>query len=152
MHDVAKALEGDHSIVGAEMARKLALRMGLEPGEADTAAWLVKHHLLMSITAQHRDISDPQTVKNFTDVVQSPERLKLLLLLTVADIRAVGPGVWNAWKGQLLRSLYYDSEPVLGGGHTHEPRAARIEMAQSRLREAIANWPACRGQSLHPAP
>ena len=141
MHDVAKALEGDHSIVGAEIARKLALRVGLEPGEADTAAWLVKHHLLMSITAQHRDISDPQTVKNFTDVVQSPERLKLLLLLTVADIRAVGPGVWNAWKGQLLRSLYYDSEPVLGGGHTHEPRAARIEMAQSRLREAIANWP-----------
>ena len=141
MHDVAKAVKGDHSILGAEMARKLALRMGLEPGEADTAAWLVKHHLLMSITAQHRDISDPQTVKKFTDVVQSPERLKLLLLLTVADIRAVGPGVWNAWKGQLLRALYYDSEPVLGGGHTHEPRAARIEAAQSRLRDAIADWP-----------
>jgi [protein-PII] uridylyltransferase len=142
VHDVAKAVKGDHSIVGAEMARKLALRMGLEPGEADTAAWLVRHHLLMSITAQHRDISDPQTVKTFTDVVQSPERLKLLLLLTVADIRAVGPGVWNAWKGQLLRALYYDSEPVLGGGHTHEPRAARIEMAQMRLREALAEWPA----------
>ncbi len=141
MHDVAKAVKGDHSIVGAEMARKLALRMGLEPGEADTAAWLVKHHLLMSITAQHRDISDPQTVKQFTDIVQSPERLKLLLLLTVADIRAVGPGVWNAWKGQLLRALYYDSEPVLGGGHTHEPRAARIEAAQLRLRDAIADWP-----------
>ena len=141
MHDVAKAVKGDHSIVGAGMARKLALRMGLEPGEADTVAWLVKHHLLMSITAQHRDISDPQTIKKFTDIVQSPERLKLLLLLTVADIRAVGPGVWNAWKGQLLRALYYDSEPVLGGGHTHEPRAARIEAAQSRLRDAIADWP-----------
>ncbi len=141
MHDVAKAVEGDHSIVGAEMARKLALRMGLDAGEADTAAWLVRHHLLMSITAQHRDISDPLTVKNFTDAVQSPERLKLLLLLTVADTRAVGPGVWNAWKGQLLRALYNDSEPVLGGGHTHEPRAARIEMAQSRLRDALADWP-----------
>ncbi len=141
MHDVAKAVKGDHSIVGAGMAQKLALRMGLEPGEADTVAWLVKHHLLMSITAQHRDISDPQTIKKFTDIVQSPERLKLLLLLTVADIRAVGPGVWNAWKGQLLRALYYDSEPVLGGGHTHEPRAARIEAAQSRLRDAIADWP-----------
>jgi [protein-PII] uridylyltransferase len=141
MHDVAKALEGDHSIVGADMARKLALRMGMDRAEANTAAWLVRHHLLMSITAQHRDISDPQTIKNFTDIVQSPERLKLLLLLTVADTRAVGPGVWNAWKGQLLRSLYYDSEPVLGGGHTHEPRAARIEAGQLRLREALADWP-----------
>ncbi len=142
MHDVAKAVKGDHSIVGADMAWKLAMRMGFEPGEAETAAWLVRHHLLMSITAQHRDISDPQTVRNFTDVVQSPDRLKLLLLLTVADIRAVGPGTFNAWKGQLLRSLYYDSEPLLGGGHTHEPRAARIEAAKSRLRDALADWPA----------
>ncbi|MGO9483934.1 MAG: [protein-PII] uridylyltransferase [Rhodomicrobium sp.] len=141
MHDVAKAVKGDHSVVGAEMARKLALRMGFERAEADTTAWLVRHHLLMSITAQHRDIGDPQTVRNFADIVQSPERLKLLLLLTVADIRAVGPGIFSAWKGQLLRSLYYDSEPLLGGGHTHEPRAARIEMAQVRLREAIAHWP-----------
>ncbi len=141
MHDVAKAVEGDHSIVGSEMARKLALRMGMDRAEANTAAWLVRHHLLMSITAQHRDISDPQTIKNFTDIVQSPERLKLLLLLTVADTRAVGPGVWNAWKGQLLRALYYESEPVLGGGHTHEPRAARIEAGKHRLREAMADWP-----------
>ncbi len=145
MHDVAKAVEGDHSIVGAEMARRLALRMGLEPGEADTAAWLVRHHLLMSITAQHRDISDPQTVKQFAGIVQSLDRLKLLLLLTVADTRAVGPGVWSAWKGQLLRSLYYDSEPVLGG-HTHEPRGARIEMAQVRFREAIPGWSAAEAQ------
>src|SRR6516165_2356277 len=109
MHDVAKAVEGDHSIAGAELTRKLAFRMGLEPGEADTAAWLVAHHLTMSQTAQSRDISDPQTVRKFADIVQSPERLKLLLLLTVADIRAVGPGIWNGWKGQLLRSLYYDT-------------------------------------------
>jgi [protein-PII] uridylyltransferase len=145
MHDVAKALEGDHSIVGAELAERLALRMGLEPGEADTAAWLVRHHLLMSITAQHRDISDPLTVKNFTDVVQSLDRLKLLLLLTVADTRAVGPGVWSAWKGQLLRALYFDSEPVLGG-HAHEPRGARIETAQVRFREAVPDWSAADAQ------
>ena len=122
MHDVAKAVEGDHSIVGAELTRRLAFRMGFEPGEADTAAWLVEHHLVMSQTAQSRDISDPQTIRTFADIVQSPERLKLLLLLTVADIRAVGPGIWNGWKGQLLRSLYYDTEPLLAGGHTREPR------------------------------
>jgi [protein-PII] uridylyltransferase len=145
MHDVAKALEGDHSIVGAEMTQRLAIRMGLEPGEADTAAWLVRHHLVMSITAQHRDISDPLTVKTFTDIVQSLDRLKLLLLLTVADTRAVGPGVWTAWKGQLLRSLYYDSEPVLGG-HTHEPKGARIENAQLRFRQAVRDMPAAEVQ------
>ncbi len=141
MHDVAKAVKGDHSTVGAGMTRKLALRMGFEPGEAETAAWLVEHHLMMSITAQHRDITDPQTVQKFADIVQSPERLKLLLLLTVADIRAVGPGIWNGWKGQLLRSLYYDSEPLLAGGHTRQPRHARIVSAQVRLREALASWP-----------
>ncbi len=142
MHDVAKAVEGDHSIVGAQMTRKLALRMGLEPGEAETAAWLVEQHLVMSQTAQSRDITDPQTIRTFVDLVQSPERLKLLLLLTVADIRAVGPGIWNGWKGQLLRSLYYDSEPLLAGGHTREPRQSRIKAAESRLREALAQWSA----------
>ena len=140
MHDVAKAVPGDHSIVGAGMTRKLALRMGLEPGEADTAAWLVEQHLVMSQIAQHRDISDPLTVRTFAGIVQSPERLMLLTLLTAADIRAVGPGVWNGWKGQLLRSLYYDTEPLLAGGHTREPRAARIAEAQFLLREALAAW------------
>ncbi len=148
MHDVAKAVEGDHSVVGAQMTRRLALRMGFEPGEAETAAWLVQYHLVMSQTAQSRDISDPQTVRTFADIVQSPERLKLLLLLTVADIRAVGPGIWNGWKGQLLRSLYYDSEPLLAGGHTRQPRQARIRAAQNRLREALAAWPAAEIEHL----
>ena len=141
-HDVAKACEGDHSIVGAALTRVLALRLGLSPAEAETAAWLVQYHLVMSQTAQHRDISDPQTIKNFADIVQSPERLKLLFLLTVADIRAVGPGTWNSWKGQLLRSLYYDTEPLLAGGHTKAPRQARITDAKMRLREALRDWPA----------
>ncbi len=142
MHDVAKACEGDHSIVGAAITRALALRVGLSPAEAETAAWLVRHHLVMSQTAQHRDITDPQTLKNFADIVQSPERLKLLLLLTVADIRAVGPATWNGWKGQLLRSLYYDTEPLLAGGHTRAPRQARITDAKVRFREALREWPA----------
>ena len=101
----------------------------------------MQHHLVMSQTAQHRDISDPQTIKNFAQIVQSPERLKLLLLLTVADIRAVGPVTWNGWKGQLLRSLYYDTEPLLAGGHTKAPRQARITDAKIRLREALRDWP-----------
>ncbi len=141
MHDVAKAAEGDHCIAGAEMTRKLALRLGFEPGEAETAAWLVGHHLLMSQTAQSRDILDPQTVRNFADIVQSPERLKLLLLLTVADIGAVGPGIWSGWRGQLLRSLYYDTEPLLAGGHTRQPRHARISSAKAALRKALSTWP-----------
>ncbi len=142
MHDVAKACEGDHSIVGAALTRALALRLGLSPAEAETAAWLVEHHLVMSQTAQSRDISDPQTIKNFADLVQSPDRLKLLLLLTVADIRAVGPYTWNGWKGQLLRSLYYDSEPIIAGGHTRTPRQARIVEAKRLLRDALLDWPA----------
>ncbi len=141
-HDVAKGQEEDHSILGAKIARKLAHRLGLSPGEAETAAWLVEHHLVMSQTAQSRDISDPQTVKTFADFVQSPDRLKLLLLLTVADIRAVGPGIWNGWKGQLLRSLYYDTEPLLAGGHTKMPRQARIRDAQEQLQKALSQWPA----------
>ncbi len=141
MHDVAKACEGDHSIVGAAITRALALRLGLSPAEAETAAWLVKVHLVMSQTAQSRDISDPQTVRNFADIVQSPERLKLLLLLTVADIRAVGPVTWNNWKGQLLRSLYYDTEPLLAGGHTRVPRQARISEAKHKVRDALLGWP-----------
>jgi [protein-PII] uridylyltransferase len=142
MHDVAKACEGDHSIVGAALTRALALRLGLSPAEAETAAWLVEHHLVMSQTAQSRDISDPQTIKNFADLVQSPDRLKLLLLLTVADIRAVGPATWNGWKGQLLRSLYYDTEPIIAGGHTRTPRQARIVEAKRQLRDALLDWPA----------
>jgi [protein-PII] uridylyltransferase len=141
VHDVAKGLEEDHSIVGAKIARKLALRLGLSPGEAETAAWLVEQHLVMSQTAQSRDVADPQTVRNFADIVQSPERLKLLLLLTVADIRAVGPGIWNGWKGQLLRTLYNETEPLLAGGHTRIPRKTRIRAAEAGLRSALSGWP-----------
>ncbi len=96
----------------------------------------------MSNVAQSRDISDPKTVRDFADIVQSPERLKLLLLLTVADIRAVGPGVWNGWKGQLLRTLYQETEPLLSGGHTQIPRSTIVQEAQDALRAALSDWPA----------
>jgi [protein-PII] uridylyltransferase len=142
LHDIAKGRKEDHSIAGAAIARRLCPRLGLTPAETDTVAWLVEQHLVMSNTAQSRDLGDPKSIRSFADIVQSPERLKLLLLLTVADIRAVGPGTWNGWKGQLLRALYYETEPVLAGGHTELRHADRIAEAQEGLRKALADWPA----------
>ena len=141
LHDIGKGRVEDHSIVGARIARELCPRLGLTPAETDTVAWLIEHHLIMSNMAQSRDITDAKTVRDFAEIVQSPERLKLLLLLTVADIRAVGPGVWNGWKGQLLRTLYAETEPLLSGGHTQIERKKLVEEAQTALRTALARWP-----------
>jgi len=96
----------------------------------------------MSLFAQSRDLNDPKTIRDFAEVVQSRERLKLLLVLTVADICAVGPGTWTGWKGQLLRTLYFETEPLLGGGHTELTRTERMARAQDALRERLADWPA----------
>ncbi|HEY8565687.1 MAG TPA: [protein-PII] uridylyltransferase [Beijerinckiaceae bacterium] len=142
LHDIAKGREEDHSIAGTRIARRLGPRFGLDPAETDTAAWLVEHHLLMSTIAQSRDLSDPVTIRTFADVVQSLERLRLLLVLTIADIKAVGPGVWTGWKGELLRSLYYETEVVLSGGHSELARLDRVRVAQMRLREELGDWSA----------
>ena len=140
LHDIAKGRDGDHSEIGAAIGGKLGPRLGLSDWETETVAWLVRHHLLMSRTAFKRDIDDPKTLKDFVDVVQSPERLRLLLVLTVADIRAVGPNVWNAWKASLLRELYYRASEVMTGGLPAERRGARVETARTRLREQLADW------------
>jgi [protein-PII] uridylyltransferase len=141
LHDIAKGRDEDHSIAGARIARELGPRFGLTPSETETAAWLVEHHLAMSLFAQSRDLNDPKTLRDFGALVQSRERLKLLLVLTVADIRAVGPGVWTGWKGQLLRTLYFETEPMLGGGHTTLTRSERVKRAQDALRERLSSWP-----------
>ena len=135
LHDIGKGREEDHSIVGARIARALCPRFGLTPAETETVIWLIEHHLLMSMVAQSRDITDPKTIRDFAEVVQSPERLRLLLLLTVADIRAVGPGVWNGWKGQLLRTLFALADAVVSGGVAKIEQRARIEAAKSELVE-----------------
>jgi [protein-PII] uridylyltransferase len=140
VHDIAKGRPEDHSIAGARIARKLAPRLGLSAAETDTVAWLVESHLIMSITAQSRDISDRKTIETFAAKVQSLERLKLLLILTVADIRAVGPGVWNGWKGQLLRSLFWETELVLAGGHSNAERRASVNVARDELRATLTEW------------
>lgn len=139
LHDIAKGMPGDHSDEGAELAEKLCPRWGLSREDTATVAWLVKNHLAMSDTAQRRDISDPKTVRDFVDVVQTPEMLRLLLILTVADIRAVGPGVWNGWKGQLLRELYYEAEALMTGGDAAPARSARIEQAKAGLATRVAD-------------
>jgi [protein-PII] uridylyltransferase len=140
LHDIAKGREEDHSIEGERIARTLGPRLGYTPSEVDTVAWLVREHLVMSSYAQSRDPSDPKTVEDFTRIVQSPERLKLLLILTVADIRAVGPGVWNGWKGELLRNLYFEAEAALSGGYSTEPQGERIAARQRALAERLADW------------
>jgi [protein-PII] uridylyltransferase len=141
LHDVAKGLPGNHSLVGAEIAESLCPRLGLSVEDTAAVGWLVKNHLVMSDTAQRRDIADPKTVRDFVDVVQSPEMLRLLLVLTVADIRAVGPGVWNGWKGQLLRELYMSAEALIAGGDAGPARAARVEGAKAALAARLADLP-----------
>ena len=134
-YPAAKGREEDHSQAGARIARELGPRLGLTPSETETAVWLVEHHLVMSTFAQSRDLNDPKTIRDFAALVQSRERLKLLLVLTVADLRGVGPGVWTGWKGQLLRNLYFETEPLLGGGHITLSRSERVSRAQDALRE-----------------
>jgi [protein-PII] uridylyltransferase len=141
LHDIAKGRPEDHSTAGAKIARRICPHMGLSQADTELIAWLVEHHLLMSMTAQTRDLNDRKTIMDFADVVQSVDRLKLLLILTVCDIRGVGPGVWNGWKGQLLRTLYYETELLLTGGFSELSRAERTQAARERLAEALAGWP-----------
>jgi [protein-PII] uridylyltransferase len=142
LHDIAKGRVEDHSIAGARIARRLCPRFGMSAADTELVAWLVEVHLVMSTVAQSRDLSDRKTIENFAAVVQSLERMKLLTILTTADIRAVGPGVWNGWKAQLLRTLYYETEPVLTGGFSEVNRAQRVTAAQAEFRAAITDWPA----------
>jgi [protein-PII] uridylyltransferase len=141
LHDIAKGRPEDHSIAGAKVARRLCPRLGFNAADTETIAWLIEQHLIMSTVAQSRDLSDRKTIENFAAVVQSVEQMKLLTILTTADIRGVGPGVWNGWKAQLLRTLYYETEPVLTGGFSEVNRARRIAVAQSEFRAAFTEWP-----------
>ncbi|MFL6721418.1 MAG: [protein-PII] uridylyltransferase [Sphingomonas sp.] len=133
LHDIAKGRGGDHSEMGAQIALKLGPRFGLDPAETETVSWLVRHHLLLSSTAFKRDLADPKTIEDFVHQVQSPERLRLLLILTVVDIRAVGPGVWSEWKRTLLRTLFEAAEERLRLGHKQHGRSAIVEQRHNDL-------------------
>jgi [protein-PII] uridylyltransferase len=140
LHDIAKGRGGDHSILGAEVAMQLGPRLGLSAAETETVAWLVRYHLAMSATAFQRDLMDPKTIEDFAALVQSPERLRLLLVLTVCDIRAVGPNVWNGWKAALLRQLYHAAEQLLSGGTLVGGRAERIRAIQAEVAKRLTGW------------
>ncbi len=142
LHDIAKGRGGNHSILGADIAEKLGPRLGLSEWETGTVSWLVRHHLMMSETAFKRDLDDPKAIADFAEAVQSPERLRLLLVLTVADIRAVGPGVWNGWKATLLRDLYWRTMEVLTGGSVTTQAGARVTAAKKSLAVRLADWSA----------
>jgi [protein-PII] uridylyltransferase len=140
LHDIAKGRGGDHSELGARIAQEICPALGLTPEETETVSWLVLHHLLVSQTAFKRDIDDPKTILDIADLVQSPERLRLLLVLTVADMRAVGPKVWNGWKATLLRELYWRVAEVLAGGLSVPERDTRVARAKQAVAELLRDW------------
>ncbi len=141
LHDIGKGRPEDHSILGAQMARRIAPRLGLSVEEAETVEWLVRYHLLMSDMAQKRDIGDPRTVRDFAKAVRTTKRLDLLTVMTVCDIRGVGPGTWNNWKAMLLRQLYRDTTDALEGGLETVNREKREDEAKRGLRDVLAEWP-----------
>ena len=141
LHDIGKGRQEDHSILGASIVRKVAPRLGLKQDEVDTVEWLVRYHLLMSDMAQKRDISDPRTVRDFAKAVQTVKRLDLLCVLTVCDIRGVGPDTWNNWKAVLIRALYRQTERALETGLEDLNRQNRGAEAKKTLRETLPDWP-----------
>lgn len=130
-HDIAKGRGGDHSELGAVDARAFCRAHGLSQGETDLVAWLVEKHLLMSVTAQKQDITDPVVIHRFAGIVADRERLDYLYLLTCADIAGTSPKLWNAWKDRLLADLYTVTRLALRRGLEH-PVAADERIAETR--------------------
>ena len=137
-HDIAKGRGGDHSVLGMADARRFCQQHGLAREDADLVVWLVEHHLTLSQVAQKQDLSDPEVIRQFAEVVGNERYLTALYLLTVADIRGTSPKVWNAWKGKLLEDLYRMTLRVLGGATTdpHAVLEGRKEEARALLRLA----------------
>lgn len=140
LHDIGKGRAEDHSILGAKLARFIAPRLGLTKEECETVEWLIRYHLLMSDMAQKRDIADPRTVRDFAKAVKTVKRLDLLCVLTVCDIRGVGPNVWNNWKASLIRALYRQTKRGLEDGMEALNREERGSEAKKNLRAALPDW------------
>ncbi|MFK5979516.1 MAG: [protein-PII] uridylyltransferase [Rhizobiaceae bacterium] len=152
IHDIAKGRKEDHSIAGARIAKSLCPRLGMSKEQTEMISWLVLEHLTMSNIAQSRDLSDRKTITDFAETVQTVERMRYLLILTVCDIRAVGPGVWNGWKGQLLRTLYYETEPILTGGFSKVSTKSRLYTAKGELDAALESWDAATRERITDLP
>lgn len=140
LHDIGKGRDEDHSILGAQIARKVAPRLGLSKKDCETVEWLIRYHLLLSDVAQKRDIAEPQTISGFAKAVKSVERLDLLTVLTVCDIRGVGPGTWNNWKAVLIRNLYKATKVALETGLEDLNRESLETEAKRGLRAALSDW------------
>ena len=140
LHDIAKGRGGDHSILGGEVAQNLCPRFGLNADETETVVWLVENHLLMSQVAFKRDLQDPNTIIDLKKRIQSPELLKLLYVLTVADITAVGPEIWNSWKDNLLKIVYNETLMEINGGGDIKSRTVVEDAAKTKLRNSLSDW------------
>lgn len=130
-HDMAKGRGGDHSELGASDAHQFCLEHGLSHADADLVAWLVRNHLLMSLTAQKQDVTDPQVVLDFARKVGERQRLDYLFLLTTADIRATNPALWNSWRASLLTELYKATARALERG-LHNPVSTAERVAEQK--------------------
>ncbi len=137
LHDIAKGTGGKHSEQGANVARKICPHLGLTPEETETVIWLVENHLIMTMFALKRDLNDPKTIENFIAYVQSPERLKLLLILTTSDIMAVGPDKWNNWKAGLLSELYYKTYENMSGTPKDREDSDQFVIQQKKARRLV---------------
>ncbi|MBF0609843.1 MAG: [protein-PII] uridylyltransferase [Magnetococcales bacterium] len=148
LHDIAKGRKGQHEIKGAVIARQVCQRLGLNRQDVEMVSWLVEYHLVFSRTAFRRDLSDPQTVTQFARMVGDVKKLELLLLLTVADIRAVGPGVWNQWKAVSLRRLFRMAAEVLNKGLFEAEQLNLIAQQQKEAVQAIFQGTGQEGQVM----
>jgi [protein-PII] uridylyltransferase len=136
LHDIGKALGHGHAAKGVPLVKAVTRRLNLDPDDAATVEFLVEHHLLFSHIAERRDLDDPKTVERLAAVVRFPAWLTMLYLLTCADIRAVGPGMWTAWRGALLRELYVRTRTRLAGRAPKPPRRAAVV---HRIVQALAD-------------
>jgi [protein-PII] uridylyltransferase len=134
LHDIGKAKGHGHVAKGIPLVRELTARIGLPPEDAGMVEFLVAHHLTMSHIAQRRDIDDPKTIETFAETVAEPQRLRMLYLLTYADMRAVGPGVLTGWQARILHELYARTLARLTGGRSAKPNRAALG---HRLFEAL---------------
>ncbi|SMF96905.1 UTP--GlnB (protein PII) uridylyltransferase, GlnD [Methylomagnum ishizawai] len=136
MHDIAKGSGEDHSTLGATIAQEFCLRHGISARDTELIKWLVQHHLIMSMTAQRKDINDPEIIHQFATAVGSQATLDHLYLLTVADIRATNPNLWNSWKDALLKELYLTTRWVFRRGLT-KPLEQAEKIAQVKAESRV---------------